>query len=185
MGLSLPMTYSIVKALHIIAFTCWFAGLFYVVRLFIYNTEALRRGTAHDDAFHEQFNTMQHRLWYGITWPAMVATLIFGTWLATLYGVLLPWLHLKLTLIALLVAYHLLLERIHRSLVQGKPRYSSNTLRAINEVATLFLVGIVFTAVLKDALTLALAAKIFGVFTALLFIGFFAYKWYRRSKSAQ
>ena len=177
------MTYSIVKALHIIAFTCWFAGLFYVVRLFIHNTEALNNHTDHSGAFHSQFNRMQHRLWYGITWPAMIATLVFGTWLLTLYGALLPWLHLKLTLIALLVGYHLLLEWIHRGLMKGKIRYASNTLRAVNEVATLFLVGIVFTAVLKDALTLILAAKIFGIFTLLLFVGFFGYKWYRRSKA--
>lgn len=179
------MTYSIVKALHIIAFTCWFAGLFYVVRLFIYNSEALSDGKRHGEAFHTQFNTMQHRLWYGITWPAMVATLVFGIWLLTLYGLLLPWLHLKLTLIILLIGYHLLLEWIHRGLVRGAVRFSSNTLRVINEVATLFLVSIVFTAVLKDALTLALAAKIFGTFALLLFFGFFGYKWYRRSKSAE
>ena len=174
------MTYSIIKALHIISFTCWFAGLFYVVRLFIYNTEAGVNNAPHSQALQNQFLLMQHRLWYGITWPAMIATVFFGTWLTYLHGLLLPWLQLKLALVVLLVAYHLLLGKIHRELVAQTSQWKSGTLRALNELATLFLVGIVFTAVLKSSLTPTLAATIIVVFTVLLGGGFWLYQRLRR-----
>jgi len=167
------MTYNIVKALHIIAFTCWFAGLFYVVRLFIYNTETRAEKGPHSAAFTAQFNTMQRRLWYGITWPAMVCTVIFGGWLLTLVGGWVLWLYIKLSLVALLVGYHLFLGHLHRQLVAGTSQWSSRSLRGINEVATMFLVAIVFTAVLKSSLTLQVAAAVFGGFLALLVGGFF------------
>jgi len=166
------LTYSVFKALHIIAFTCWFAGLFYVVRLFVYNTEARAKNAAHNAAFQAQFNLMQSRLWYGITWPAMVCTVTFGGTLIYMQGALLPWLHLKLTLVALLIGYHFLLGHIHRKLVTGTSTWSSRSLRALNEVATLFLVAIVFTAVLKSSLTFAVAATVMGVFCGLLIGGF-------------
>ena len=175
------MTYSIVKALHIISFTCWFAGLFYVVRLFIYNTEARGSSQPHSAAFQAQFNTMQHRLWYGITWPAMISTVFFGAWLIYLIdGLRLPWMHIKLTLVALLIGYHLLLGNIHRKLKAGHSQWRSKTLRAVNEVATLFLVGIVFIAVLKSSLTLNIAGVVLGLFTVLLVGGFLIYQAFRK-----
>ena len=171
------MTYSIVKALHIISFTCWFAGLFYVVRLFIYNTEARTNVEPHSEAFKNQFNTMQTRLWYGITWPAMIATVFFGGWLLYLIdGLKLPWMHIKLTFVLLLIGYHLLLGHIHRQLISERSTWASKTLRIINEVATLFLVAIVFVAVLKSSLTLKLAGIVFAAFTVLLVSGFYIYQ---------
>ncbi len=168
------MTYGIVKALHIIGFTCWFAGLFYVVRLFIYHTEA--RAEEGSERLVAQLTIMQTRLWKGITNPAMIFTVGFGLWLASMYGVLTGWLIAKLVLVALLVAYHLMLGRIHRALLDGTSTWRSNTLRGINEVATLFLVSIVFVAVLKDALTLPIIATVLGVFTVLLVGGFLIYR---------
>ena len=171
------MTYSIVKALHIVSFTCWFAGLFYVVRLFIYNTEARLDTQPHSEAFKTQFNTMQKRLWYGITWPAMIATIFFGGWLLYLIdGFKLPWMHIKLTFVLLLIGYHLLLGRIHRQLISDSSKWAPKTLRALNEVATLFLIAIVFLAVLKSSLTLKLASIVFVVFTVLLVSGFYIYQ---------
>ena len=177
------MTYAIVKALHIIGFTCWFAGLFYVVRLFIYHTEARQEPGA--DRLVEQLSLMQTRLWKGITTPAMIFTVIFGLWLAYLYGNLPGWLTLKLALVLLLLGYHHLLGRIHRALHAGTSTWSSRSLRMINEVATLFLVAIVFVAVLKNALTLPLIAAILGVFSVLLLGGFVIYQRVRgRSRQA-
>jgi len=176
------MTYAIVKALHIIGFTCWFAGLFYVVRLFIYNTEA--RQEAGGERLVEQLTLMQTRLWKGITTPAMIATVIFGLWLAHLYDNLSGWLVLKLALVGLLLGYHHLLGRIHRGLINGTSTWSSRSLRVINEVATLFLVAIVFVAVLKNSLTLPLIAAILGVFGVLLVGGFVIYQQVRRRASA-
>lgn len=168
------MTYGIVKALHIIGFTCWFAGLFYVVRLFIYNTEAREQeGT---EKLVEQLSLMQRRLWRGITTPAMWFTLVFGLWLAHLYGQLSGWLVLKLGLVGVLVGYHLFLGRIHQSILAGTSTWKSKTLRMINEVATLLLVAIVFVAVLKTGFTAKVAGAILGVFTILLVVGFSVYQ---------
>ena len=174
------MTYAIVKALHIIGFTCWFAGLFYVVRLFIYPTEA--REEAGAERLVEQLSLMQRRLWSGITTPAMVATVFFGSWLAFLYGTLSTWLVVKLVLIALLLGYHHLLGRIHKELLAGTSTWSGRSLRMVNEVATLFLVAIVFVAVLKNALTLQLMATVLGVFGVLLVGGFVLYQRVRTAR---
>ena len=172
--------YLVIKALHIIGFTCWFAGLFYVVRLFIYNVEAREREGAVRDALVEQLNTMQRRLWYGITVPAMVFTLIFGFWLLHLYGDLSGWIIAKLVLVFALVGYHHVCQKIHKDLVAGTCTWSSRSLRILNEVATVFLVAIVFTASLKHMMTLSLALKILGVFVLLLVVGFTVYQRVRK-----
>lgn len=176
------MTYGIVKALHIISFTCWFAGLFYVVRLFIYNTES--RDKADNPELIEQLTLMQNRLWRGITNPAMICTLIFGLWLAhmymKLYGGVSTWLLIKFGLVGLLLGYHHLLSHIHRRILDGTSTWTSKSLRMINEVATLFLVAIVFVAVLKNTLTLSVAAAILAVFTVLLVGGFLIYQKVRK-----
>jgi|TARA_Y100000589_G_C27125627_1_gene618398 putative membrane protein len=177
------MTYGIVKALHIIAFTCWFAGLFYVVRLFIYNTEA--RDRADNPELIEQLTVMQTRLWRGITNPAMVFTMIFGLWLASMYGGAYggvpTWLLIKFGLLGLLLGYHHLLSHIHRRILDGTSTWTSKSLRMINEVATLFLVSIVFVAVLKNTLTLSLAATILAIFIVLLVGGFLLYQKVRKA----
>ena len=176
--------YLIVKALHIIGFTCWFAGLFYVVRLFIYNVEAREREPAVRDALVEQLNTMQRRLWYGITVPAMVFTLVFGLWLLHLYKDLTGWVIAKLVLVFMLVGYHHVCGAIHKKLVAGTCTWSSRSLRILNEVATLFLVAIVFVASLKHMMTLGLAVKILGVFVLLLVGGFALYQRVRAKREA-
>lgn len=172
------MTYETVKALHIIGFTCWFAGLFYIVRLFIYNVEARDRADATTEAFTTQYNLMQRRLWYGITWPAMVFTLVFGIWLlmkyVALHGQLHGWLHVKLTLLLGLCGYHFLLGKIHKKLLGGQCTWSSKSLRMLNEIATVFLVFIVFVAVLKNAFTLATAGIVGGGLAFVLVAGFWA-----------
>jgi protoporphyrinogen IX oxidase len=173
-GTEASVTYGIVKALHIIGFTCWFAGLFYVVRLFIYNTEARQEEGA--ERLVAQLSLMQTRLWKGITNPAMVLTVVFGLWLVHLYGTLSGWVTVKLALVGLLLGYHHLLGRIHRKILNGTSTWSSRALRMLNEGATLFLVAIVFVAVLKNSLTLQLAATIMGVFALLLIGGFVLYQ---------
>ena len=130
----------------------------------------------------QQLTLMQTRLWNGITNPAMVSTVVFGLWLAYLYGSLSTWLIAKLCLVALLLSYHHLLGRIHKALLAGTSTWSPRALRMLNEVATLFLVAIVFVAVLKNALTLQLMAAILGVFTVLLVGGFVIYQRVRAAK---
>jgi putative membrane protein len=141
------------KALHVIGFVSWFAGLFYIARLYIYDVEADLREPAERRVLQEQLRMMQRRLWYGITWPAMILTFVFGWWMLAprLLGSM-PWetwLLIKLGLVTGLFGYHLMCGRIRKQLVAGTCRWSSQGLRVWNEVATLFLVAIVFDAVLK------------------------------------
>jgi protoporphyrinogen IX oxidase len=92
------MDFGIVKALHIIFVVSWFAGLFYIVRLFIYHTESLQKPEEEGKILRNQFEIMERKLWYIITWPAMILTIIFGVWMLVLVPAYLaqPWMHLKL-----------------------------------------------------------------------------------------
>lgn len=142
------------KALHIIFVVTWFAGLFYIPRLFIYATEAEQEPEPGRSVLRNQLLLMQRRLWYGITWPSAIVTLMLGlnTWYN--YSATPDWLVYKLVLVAGLYAYHGLCHIIFRQEQRGNFRYTSNQLRIWNEVATLFLFAIVFLVVLKDALNM-------------------------------
>jgi len=148
------MTYLVLKALHLVGIVCWFAGLFYVVRLFIYHTEANEELQPKRSILIAQFTLMARRLWLGITLPAMILTVVTGGWLLRYHSITQsPWLHLKLALLAALLAYHFHCGSIRKKLIAGVYKLSSGQLRAYNEVATLLLVGIVFTAVSKSVST--------------------------------
>ena len=152
--------YLYLKALHIIFIVTWFAGMFYIVRLFIYHTEAQERPEPDRSILQRQFRVMIKRLWLGITWPSAVLTLVFGPWVMLEHGwhkVLLSeagrWLLVKLCFVVLLYVYHFSLHRIYRQEAAGIFRYSSQQLRVWNEVATIFLVVIVMLAVVKQAIS--------------------------------
>jgi putative membrane protein len=148
------MTYLVLKALHLVGIVCWFAGLFYVVRLFIYHTEANAELQPKREILIAQFTLMARRLWLGITVPAMVVTVVTGGWLLHYHAIAQsPWLHLKFALLAGLLAYHFHCGSIRKKLSAGVFKFSSGQLRAYNEVATLLLVGLVFTAVSKSVAT--------------------------------
>ncbi len=171
----MPVLY--IKALHFIFVVTWFAGLFYIVRLFIYHVEAQTREDAARKVLQTQYKLMEKRLWYGITWPSMVLTLAFGFWLAYEKGLFSsPWLHIKLALIAGLVLYHLQCGKILRQLAQDQLKYTANFLRIWNEVATLFLVSIVFLAVLKNTISWVWGVAGFIGFALILFLGIRIYK---------
>ena len=144
------MTYLILKALHIIGVVSWFAGLFYLVRLFIYHVEAHDELQPKRGILSEQFTLMERRLWRAITVPAMVLTAVTGFWLITYFPLMnSPWLHLKLGLLVVLFAYHVHCGWIRTKLASGARPFSSGQLRIYNEVATVLLVGIVFAVVSK------------------------------------
>jgi len=147
--------YFYVKALHIIFIVTWFAGMFYIVRLFIYNTEAAEKPDPERTILQDQFRIMIKRLWLGITTPSAVLTLIFGPWMWYLYGALPPWLTVKLVFVLGLYFYHISLHVLYRQQMQGIFRYSSQKLRVWNEVATIFLVAIVMLAVVKQSMSWA------------------------------
>ena len=124
--------------------------MFYIVRLFIYNTEAGERTAVERDVLRAQFGVMIRRLWLGITWPSAVLTAVFGIWMWSLLGATPSWLVIKLGFVVGLFLYHFSLHALYRQQMRGKFRYSSQKLRLWNEVATVFLVAIVMLVVVKQ-----------------------------------
>lgn len=146
------MTFLYLKALHIIIVVTWFAGLFYMPRLFIYFAEANEKPEPEKSILQNQFKLMQRRLWYGITWPSAVVTLAMGlsTWYG--YGGFPDWLQLKLFFVAGLYGYHFYCHHIFRQQQNNVVTWNSTKLRIWNEVATIFLFAIVFLVILKNGL---------------------------------
>ena len=162
--------YSYLKALHIIFVVTWFAGLFYMPRLLVYNREAVDMPMDSKRILHGQFGMMMKKLWYGITWPSAILTLIFGMvvlfkggW-ADSFRVQ-TWLHIKLTFVFFLYLYHFSLHMLFKQQAKGIFKYSSQQLRIWNEVATIFLVAIVMLAVVKQNMSF-----VWGILGLLAFI---------------
>ena len=180
------MTYDYIKALHLIFMVSWFAGLFYMVRLLIYFREAADKTEAEKEILQAQFIIMMQRLWWIITTPAMVLTVLFGSWMLYLNASYLfhaPWMHLKLGFVALLLGYHFYTQKLLRNCEKGDIHWNSNRLRIWNEVATLFLVSIVFLVVLKNQLSwINGTIGFFGV-GILLMLGIKLYKKLRKTTS--
>lgn len=147
--------YNYIKALHIIFIVTWFSGLFYIVRLFVYNAEAADRPEPERTILLTQLRKMTRLLWFGITWPSAILTLIFGPWMWIMIGALPTWLLIKLCFVLGLYAYHFSLHAIYRQQMKGVFRFSSQQLRIWNEVATIFLVAIVMLAVVKENMSWA------------------------------
>ncbi|MGI8951368.1 MAG: CopD family protein [Chitinophagaceae bacterium] len=164
--------YQYLKALHIIFIVTWFAGLFYMPRLFIYNTEAGNATQEAKQILRQQFAIMMKRLWFGITWPSAIITIIlgplvmfFGGWNKVLFQPEGRWLLIKLIFVLLLYFYHFSLHKIFKQQLNGIFKYSSQQLRIWNEVATIFLIAIVFLAVVKQSISF-----IWGLTGLILFI---------------
>lgn len=175
------MVYLYAKAIHLIFVVCWMAGLFYMVRLFIYHTEARQRPEQEYRILHRQFIVMESRLWWVITTPSMYLTVLAG--LVMLYQVpaLLQagWMHVKLAFVAGLIAYHFVCQRIMWRLREERSGWTSGRLRVWNEVATVFLFAIVFMVVLKSAVSWIFGVLGLLVLAVLLMLGIRLYKRYR------
>ena len=159
-----PM-YLYLKALHIIFIVTWFSGLFYIVRLFIYNTEANDKPEPEKKILQTQFNIMIKRLWLGITWPSALITLILGPWVLYLYGSIDTWMWIKLSFVLGLYLYHFSLQRIYREQTRGIFRFTSGQLRIWNEVATIFLIAIIMLASVRSNMSF-----VWGLFGLILFV---------------
>ena len=142
-----------VKALHIIFVVTWFSGMFYLVRLFIYNREAQDKPDLEREILSNQYGIMIPRLLFGITLPSAILTLIFGLSLLSYYNSVPTWLWVKFSFLIPLFLYHGTLHYIWKLQKRADFNYSSNGLRVWNELATLFLIAIVFTAVVKDTMS--------------------------------
>jgi putative membrane protein len=152
--------YLYLKALHIIFVVTWFAGMFYIVRLFIYNTEAQQKEEPARSILQSQFRIMIKRLWLGITWPSAILTLVLGplvmvlgNWHTQLSEGPGKWLAVKLLFVVGLYAYHFTLHHIYKQEMKGIFFYSGQKLRVWNEVATIFLVAIVMLATVKSSVS--------------------------------
>ncbi len=173
------MDYSTIKALHIIFIVTWFAGLFYIIRLFIYHTEAAAiTDESKKQVLIEQYKIMEKRLWYGITWPSAIVTLVFATMLLMKQPEWLTqgWMHIKLTFVAALYAYHFYTHYLFKQLQQDTYPLSGFKLRIFNEVATVILVAVVFLVVLKNAISWIWGVIGIVVFAILLMLAIRIYK---------
>lgn len=130
------------KALHIIAVICWFAGLFYLPRLFVYHA------MSEDSIGRERFKTMERKLYRGIMTPSMIATLVLGGFLMT-YGIGGLWLHIKLTLVLILVVYHFYCGYLIKQFANDANRHGHVFYRWFNEFPVLLLIAIVILVVVK------------------------------------
>jgi protoporphyrinogen IX oxidase len=176
------MTFLYLKAVHIIFIVTWFAGLFYMPRLLIYLTEAYQKPEPESSILIRQFRLMASRLWYGITWPSAIITLAMGISLLVNQPEWLQqgFMHIKLTLVALLYFYHFSLQYIFKQLNNNVVKYSSQQLRLWNEVSTLFLISIVFIIVLKNALSMLWGLVGLILLTVLILVGIKIYKRLRK-----
>ena len=178
-------SYLYLKSLHIIFVVTWFAGLFYIVRLFIYYKEAEDKQEPDQSILKDQYLLMSKRLWYMITWPSAVLASIFGFWLIYLNPAWLDmsWMLIKLAFVALLFAYHGSCQYYINKMVGDENLPSSNFLRLWNEVATLVLFAVVFLAVLKNSINWIWGVVGIILFGILLMIGIRFYKKVRAKKS--
>ena len=175
------MDYLSIKALHIIFVITWFAGLFYIPRIFIYQTEAISKPEPEKSILQAQLGLMAKRLWYIITWPSALITAIMASTLLYLQPqwLDLPFMQIKLLLVGVLYGYHFSLHHIFKLLQVGVVKYSSMQLRIWNEVSTLILISVVFLIVKKDQLSWI--SGVLGIFAVviLLMSGIKLYKYIR------
>ena len=137
------MTYLWIKSLHIIAVICWMAGIFYLPRLFVYHS------MAEDTISIERFKVMEHKLFHQIMQPAAVATLIFGMWLWTGFGISGTWLVAKLTLVLLMLVYHFWCASMIKKFARDEVKNGHVFFRFMNEAPIFLLIGIVVLVVVK------------------------------------
>ena len=132
-----------IKSLHILFMVAWFAGLFYLPRLYVYHA------SAEDAPSRERFKVMERKLYRGIMTPCMVLTLLFGFWLWFGFGISGTWLHAKVALVALLVAYHFWMGRLRRDFERDANTRTHVFYRWINEIPLVLLAAIVVLVVVK------------------------------------
>lgn len=170
--------YLYLKALHIIFVVCWFAGLFYIVRLFVYYAEAQLKSDIEKEILSNQYQIMTNRLWYIITFPAAVLATVFGVWILVENPSLLqmPWMHVKLLFVMLLWLYHFKCQQFVNQIQNKNLTKTSSFFRIWNEGATIILFSVVFLVILKSAINWIFGVAGIFVLALLLTLGFKFYK---------
>jgi len=179
------MALLIFKTIHIVGFVAWFAGLFYLVRIFVYHVEADERPEVERKILIDQYQIMQWRVYKIICNPAMMLTWTCGIAMIVINPLYLAmgWMHLKLTMLFLLLRYHLYCKRIIRRMEAGERPLDSFQFRLFNEVPTIFLVSIAFLGVMKTAVNYGYLFLGLGIFAGLMYFGAKRYK--RRREESQ
>jgi putative membrane protein len=170
--------YNYLKSLHLIFVITWFAGLFYIVRLFVYQIEANDKPSPEKEILQNQYKIMTYRLWYIITWPSAVLATVFALSLLHLNPDLIEmsWMQVKLVFVVLLFIYHFKCHQIYLQLQNNEVKYTSNFMRLWNEGATIILFAVVFLVVLKNAFNWIYGVVGIFLFSIIIMLGFKMYK---------
>ena len=170
--------YNYIKALHLIFVTTWFAGLFYIPRLFVYQIEASQKPSPEKEILGKQLKLMAKRLWYIITWPSSILATIFAIWLLVLMPSWLSfgWMHVKLLFVLLLYAYQYQTHVYYKQLQNDIVKKSSSFMRLWNEGATFILFAVVFLVILKSSLNWIFGIIGLVVLGILIMLGYRVYK---------
>ena len=170
--------YNYIKALHLIFVITWFAGLFYIPRLFVYQIEAFHKPSPDKEILGDQLKLMAKRLWNIITWPSAILATLFAIWLLVLMPSWLQqgWMHVKLVFVLLLIIYHLKTHQYFKQLQRDEVKKTSSFMRLWNEGATFILFAVVFLVILKNAMNWIFGVVGIVVLGILIMLGFKVYK---------
>ena len=169
------------KAFHLIFVITWFAGLFYIPRLFVYQIEAFHKSSPEKEILGKQLKLMAKRLWFIITWPSAILALLFGLILFYLNPSLIymDWMQVKIGFIILLFIYHLITHQYYQQLQVDDVRKTSSFMRIWNEGATFILFAVIFLVILKSAINWIWGIVGIFVLGILIMLGFKMYKNFR------
>lgn len=181
------MAYYWFKAFHIIGIVVWFAGLFYLVRLFVYHAEAQEKPEPAQTILKQQYELMEKRLYNIITTPGMIVTVAMAVGLISTEPEVLKsgWLHIKFLFVGLLLIYHFWCGRIMTQLAKGENTWNGQKFRALNEAPTLLLVVIVLLAIFKNNLPLNLTTWLIVALVVLMAASIQFYAKIRRENEAK
>lgn len=170
--------YNYIKAFHLIFVITWFAGLFYIPRLFVYQIEAFHKPSPEKEILGKQLKLMAKRLWFIITWPSAILAIIFALILLYTKPFLLDysWMQVKLGFVALLIIYHLITHIYFKQLQMDVVKKTSNFMRLWNEGATFILFAVIFLVLVKSAINWVFGVIGIFVLGILLMVGFKVYK---------
>lgn len=170
--------YNYIKALHLIFVTTWFAGLFYIPRLFVYHIESSEKPSPEKEILGKQLKLMTKRLWYIITWPSAILATLFAIWLLVLMPSWLSqgWMHVKLLFVLLLFVYQYQTHVYFKQLQQDVCTKSSSFMRLWNEGATFILFAVVFLVILKSSLNWVFGVLGLVALGILIMLGYRIYK---------
>ncbi|TRZ46449.1 CopD family protein [Robertkochia solimangrovi] len=170
--------YNYIKSLHLIFVITWFAGLFYIPRLFIYHIEADEKPSPEREILTSQLKLMTKRLWNIITWPSA----ILAIFTAVLLLLIMPgwlqqgWMHVKLLFVLLLIIYHLKTHQMYKQLQRDEIRYTSRFMRIWNEGSTIILFAVIFLVILRSSLNWIFGLTGLFVLMILIMLGIKLYK---------